>query len=260
MCELFGMVARHPATVTLSFGELARHGGLTDHHRDGWGIAWYDGTRAFLIREATAAAESSKVQTLLASGLESRVFIAHVRYATQGEVATRNTQPFIRQLAGRDHVFAHNGDLHGFGGGPCRFQPEGDTDSERAFCVLLDRMASLVERDPVPSVEARREVFAAFAAEAAEHGPANFLYSDGQILLAHSHRRRQPDGRMSSPGLHSLSRSCPHPATHPFAGMEIRSPHPDQHVCLLASVPLSDEGWQALPEGTVLALEEPREG
>jgi predicted glutamine amidotransferase len=42
--------------------------------------------------------------------------------------------------------------------------------------------------------------------------------------------------------------------------MEIRSPHPDQHVCLLASVPLSDEGWQALPEGTVLALEEPREG
>ena len=257
MCELFGMVARHPATVSLSFSELARHGGLTDRHRDGWGIAWYDGTRAFVVREATAASGSPQVRALLESGLESRVFIAHVRYATQGEVALRNTQPFVRHLAGRDHVFAHNGDLHGLSDGPRRYAPEGDTDSERAFCDLLDRMAVLYQQDPAPSVQARQEVFTAFAAEAARLGPANFLYSDGEVLFAHSHQRRQPDGRMASPGLHKLTRSCPQPATHPFAAMEIRSPHVDQHVNLLASVPLSAEGWRALPEGEVLSLQEP---
>ena len=43
MCELLGMSAHHPASITLSLNEFARHGGETGPHVDGWGIAFYEG-------------------------------------------------------------------------------------------------------------------------------------------------------------------------------------------------------------------------
>jgi predicted glutamine amidotransferase len=48
----------------------------------------------------------------------------------------------VRELWGRYWVFAHNGDLKGFhprlhGA----FRPVGDTDSERAFCWLMQELA-----------------------------------------------------------------------------------------------------------------------
>jgi predicted glutamine amidotransferase len=39
MCELLAMSARLPAPLHLSMTELARHGGETGPHRDGWGVA-----------------------------------------------------------------------------------------------------------------------------------------------------------------------------------------------------------------------------
>ena len=71
--------------------------------------------------------------------IRSRNVIAHIRKATQGEVALENCHPFVRELWGRYWVFAHNGDLkdfhprlHG------SFHPVGSTDSELAFCVEHD--------------------------------------------------------------------------------------------------------------------------
>ena len=46
--------------------------------------------------------------------LKSRNIIAHVRKATIGEVSLENAHPFIRELWGRQWVFAHNGDLKGY--------------------------------------------------------------------------------------------------------------------------------------------------
>ena len=37
--------------------------------------------------------------------------IAHIRYATVGDVSVENVHPFQRQLFGVDFVFAHNGDV-----------------------------------------------------------------------------------------------------------------------------------------------------
>ena len=78
------------------------------------------------------------------------MIVAHARRATRGTRSYQNAQPFIRELAGRVHLFAHNGDLPGIFQSsafrPNRFNPIGETDSERAFCVLLDRMASIWSR------------------------------------------------------------------------------------------------------------------
>lgn len=70
--------------------------------------------------------------------------MAHIRHASMGERAYRNTQPFGRELAGRMHIFAHNGWLPGLLEAEpfrsLRFSTMGETDPEQAFCGLLERL------------------------------------------------------------------------------------------------------------------------
>src|SRR5215467_1381388 len=136
MCELLAMSARFPTTVRLSFEELSRHGGGTGPHGDGWGLGlWQDGD-ALVVREPDAASRSPWVRFLQEREPRTSIAIAHVRRATQGARLLRNTQPFVRELWGRAHLFAHNGMLPGIEDNrrfpAIRFRRIGDTDSERA--------------------------------------------------------------------------------------------------------------------------------
>jgi predicted glutamine amidotransferase len=271
MCELFGMSARFPSNVRVSLDELARHGGGTAHHRDGWGVAFLQEGDAFVVREPSAANESACLSLLRGQEIASATVIAHIRKATQGARLLRNTQPFTRELGGVVHVFAHNGTLPGIEGDTrfCarRFRRVGDTDSEHAFCALLDRLAPLWERAAeragelgreraVPPVEERREVVEQFAADLRARGPANFLYADGDALFAHGHKRTNARGEVTPPGLHLLCASCRPGAPHlSIEGLHL-SHDEDQRVALVASVPLSAAPWEPLPEGVVLVLRE----
>ena len=42
MCQLLGMNCATPTDVTFSFTGFAARGGGTDHHADGFGIAFFD--------------------------------------------------------------------------------------------------------------------------------------------------------------------------------------------------------------------------
>ncbi len=186
--------------------------------------------------------------------------IAHIRQATQGSIALANTQPFARELAGRIHVFAHNGMLPGseqsIGPSCRRFRPVGETDSEVAFCGLMERMALLWD-DGLPSPEARLQTLAHYAAELRALGPANFLYSDGELLFAHGHRRTQVDGRIAPPGLAVLTRrSAAERDALPAAGVTLESNFGPQTLTLFASVPLTEEEWRPLREGEILTVRE----
>ena len=41
MCQLLGMNCNVPTDICFSFAGFRARGGLTDHHRDGWGIAFF---------------------------------------------------------------------------------------------------------------------------------------------------------------------------------------------------------------------------
>ena len=43
MCELLGMSANTPTDLCFSFTGLTRRGGGTGPHKDGWGVAFYEG-------------------------------------------------------------------------------------------------------------------------------------------------------------------------------------------------------------------------
>lgn len=254
MCELFGLASRLPTNVNLSMRMLARRGSRTRHLGDGWGVAFHAGDDALLVKQPAPLEESPWVAFLERQHVPSRLVIAHIRHATQGDISLRNTQPFIRELGGRTHVFAHNGSLHGieqrFAGDCERFRPVGTTDSEYAFCLLMDRMTPLWASGAVPSEAARTAVFAGLGADLRALGPANFLYTDGDFLFAHGHRRTQPDGTIAAPGLTMLTRTCVvDPGALSDAGVAFRDP---QAMTLFASVPLTGEPWRPLGEGEIV--------
>jgi glutamine amidotransferase len=257
MCELFALSARRPTNVRISLGELMQHGGGTGDHEDGWGVAFFHGRDAQVIREPHAAASSPLARLVRESGVRSHIVVSHVRKATLGSVRFANTHPFARELGGRMHVFAHNGHLPGLadcdGIGPSRFHPLGDTDSEQAFCGLLGQLEPLWD-DHTPTAEERFEVVARFARAMRGCGVANFLYADSELLFIHGHRKpRRDDDEPIVAGLHWLERSCA--VDFDAGGVSFDEVNGPQRVLLAATVPLSDEGWTPLPaEGSLMMV------
>ena len=259
MCELLAMSSRRSTRLTFSLETLAAHGAPTGKYRDGWGAAFYQDNDVALFREPVAAGDSNLVRFLETRGPSTTLAISHIRRATRGAVALSNTQPFARELAGRMHVFAHNGDLPGIerSGNLAfdRYHPLGTTDSEHAFCALLERIRGLWDSaSSLPPIEERLSVVSQFAADLRKLGPANFLYADGDALFAHGHRRIQPaTGHVTPPGLFLLSRRCAD-ADQPVHATGVTVAPGFQEVLLIASVPLTDEHWRPFAEGELVAV------
>ncbi len=118
---------------------------------DGVGFAWYDSLpEPGLYKDARPAWSDANLINLC-THLQSRLFLAHVRASTQGEVVQANCHPFVH---GR-WSFMHNGQTGGFD--QLRRPLEsllsdalyglrrGTTDSELIFLLLLQ---AGLERDP----------------------------------------------------------------------------------------------------------------
>jgi len=237
---------------------LASRGTLAGRTHDGWGVAFYQGKDVALFREPTAAGNSPLVRFLESQGPSSTLAISHIRRATRGGVTLSNTQPFLRELGGRAHVFAHNGDLPGIEQSANleydRDHPVGTTDSEHAFCALLKHVRTLWGSEcGVPPLHQRLAVVSQFAADLRKLGPANFFYADGDTLFAHGHRRIQASGNIAPPGLSLLSRRCMD-ADEPVHASGVSVAPGFQEVLLIASVPLTNGDWRPVAEGEVLAI------
>lgn len=261
MCELLALSCGYPARLTTSLTGLAAHAQeAVSRNRDGWGVAFYQGADVALYRDTSSADESAQVSWLEAHGPETTLSMAYIRHATQGRIELANTGPYTRELNGRMRVFAHNGNLPGirnrFDSQRWRFHPVGQTDSEIAFCMLLEVLAELEEgSDDLPPVDKRIAALASLFAELRELGPANFLYADSRTLFVHADRRLQPaTGKIEPPAL--FLRTC---ASDQFP--ELLDPSvpgslaPGQRVALFSTVPLNDKSWQPLAEGELLAVE-----
>ncbi|MBE9043992.1 class II glutamine amidotransferase [Pleurocapsales cyanobacterium LEGE 10410] len=257
MCELFAISSLLPTRVSFSMAEFSQHGGLTGCHKDGWGIAFYEENDVQIIRETIPAIDSDYIHCLQDHNFSSNLIISHIRLATQGKIQLKNTQPFCRELAGKMHVFAHNGNFKSIETSKTiklgRYRPLGETDSEYAFCFLMNLMEDLWNSEKLPDLEARLEVVSYFADIIRKLGPANFIYSDSEILFVHGHRRTQKDNRgILPPGLFTLCRTCSAKKERTkIKGLDLDFRSEKQEVLLAASVPLTKEKWIPLAEGEI---------
>lgn len=185
MCELLGMSANTPTDICFSFAGLMQRGGHTGPHGDGWGIAFYEGNGSRIFHDPLASADSEVARLIRQYSIKSCIAISHIRKANRGRVCLENTHPFTRELWGRSWTFAHNGQLQGIKNYPLRhYRPIGTTDSEQAFCVMLDRI-----RRRFPDAPRSQNQLSAYigrlAAELGGLGIFNFLLSDSRCLYAY---------------------------------------------------------------------------
>lgn len=186
MCQLLGMNCATPTDITFSFRGFSQRAGITSDHCDGFGIAFFEDKACRLFVDNQSAVESPIAELIRNYPIKSRNVIAHIRKATQGKINLENSHPFMRELWGRHWIFAHNGDLHDFQPALTgRFMPVGNTDSERAFCYLLDQLVEhfgYVE----PALDEIFAVLAEVSPQIAEYGTFNFCLSNGQALFSYA--------------------------------------------------------------------------
>lgn len=260
MCELLGLSSADEVSFRFSLEAFALHGGRTHANKDGWGLSLRSGRETFLVKEAVPASNSPWVRLVEREDTRTTLAIAHVRRASKGSLSLENTHPFKREMGGSVHVFAHNGDVSPLCEAvpldAAHFQPIGETDSEHAFCLLLESLSKQAAASgAAPDLDAKMETVVDFAKMLRGYGTANFLYSDNEFLFVHAHKRRYDDGGLVSeprwPGLQM--RTVGAGSDLSSAGVFVE-PGGDE-VVLIASVPLhDDESWEPIPEATVLAL------
>ena len=112
MCQLLGMNCNVPTDICFSFAGFRARGGLTDHHRDGWGIAFFEGRGVRVFLDPAPSAHSPVAELVNRYPIRSLNVIAHIRKATQGDIRLKKV--CVAFLAGLiQDEFTVNG-LHGF--------------------------------------------------------------------------------------------------------------------------------------------------
>ena len=250
MCQLLGMNCNVPTDICFSFTGFQARGGGTDVHSDGWGIAFFEGKGTRLFLDPQPSCSSPVAELVRRYPIRSKNVIAHIRKATQGAIGLENTHPFIRELWGRYWIFAHNGNLLDFNPDfDGSFLPVGLTDSERAFCWLLQKLRQRFGNSAPPG----ENLFAAIhelTLEIARHGEFNFLLSNGDRLFAHA-----------STKLSYIVRQAPFAQAH-LKDQDVTVDFSDvtsakDRVAVIATQPLTDnEAWHAMPAGTLWWFEE----
>ena len=98
MCQLLGMNANTPTDLVFSFTGFSRR---AEEHKDGFGIAFFEGAGVRLFVDAQSASTSPVAEMVRRYPIRSSHIVAHIRKATQGAVLLENTHPFVRELWGR---------------------------------------------------------------------------------------------------------------------------------------------------------------
>ena len=248
MCQLLGMNCNVPTDICFSFQGFSHRGGLTDTHRDGWGIGFFEGSGCRLFIDSKATIESPLAEFIKNYPIRSINVIAHIRRATQGAIGLANCHPFMRELWGQYWVFAHNGDLNAFYPRlDSHYRPVGATDSERAFCFLLEHLRAEFSAAPLDTARIY-PLLRTVVKDIARHGRFNFLLTNGDIMFAHcsdhlSYVIRRPP--------FSTAHLVDQDLTVDFSAVAGE----DDQVAVIATQPLTDnETWTSFKPGEMLAF------
>jgi len=250
MCELLGLCFNTEVSVHLAFSGLKAG---AKENPDGWGVAWYDEYGTQIVKESKPAVQSRLASSFLEHiGARSRIFVSHIRRATEGAVGYVNTHPFYRRFDHKTWVFAHNGtiDSSQLSFSSEEFRPIGETDSELVFCSLLSWFSNggiqLADRKDFILLHGKLR-------EINRLGELNLIFSDGRQLFAYHDR----SGHV---GMHFLLRRAP------YEFVKLRGQYmtinlaevidPAERGYIVASEPLSNENWKRVKPGQLLVFSE----
>jgi glutamine amidotransferase len=269
MCRLFGFRSNVQSSSHRSLVEaenaLARQAQIHPH---GWGIGWFTGRDAYVLRSDGPAAES-KTFRKASERLRSETFVVHVRRATVGEVSQLNLHPF---RCGR-WLMAHNGTIFGFSerireAMLAETLPQyadlilGTTDSEHLFYYLLSALRAAdfdlersVELEPVRFGETISKALGKIYTWALDGGFVppilNVILTDGEVFLA---QRAGKELFLATQKVHCGEElSC---AEVDKVCLLAERPHNKVNHLIVASEKIgSEDSWEEVEQGHMVVLD-----
>ncbi len=247
MCRLLGYCARDETALADLIGDnaLGQLIALSELHRDGWGMAWYEGSEP-VIRKSPLRADEPEFEKLARQPLGD-LGLVHLRWATPGlSVTNENTHPFRYG----PYVFAHNGAVHpqhrlGEILPPSwEAQVGGTTESERYLLLIMSRLQEnggdvvAATADAASAIERR---FAPNSLNAILLGP-RYMYG-----ISWHDRAKVPEAKLRERGYENR----PDEIACYFDLAYLAGPD----AVVVASSGWSQAGWTPLPNRHVLVVE-----
>ena len=229
MCQLLGLSSNREVDIQLSLREF-RHRGKSNPH--GWGFAFIKNGKWELMKEPRSLElENVKNEQFQ---FKSKFVVGHVRRASCGKKTHQNTHPFQRG----QWIFAHNGTVRPIKNNTefvlTKFHPEGQTDSEYAFCYLLEKIGSEKDTGKI------KAILETESGKIKRNGYFNFLLCNSKVLFA-----------FGDDSLYFVHRKSPFQevtlinADYSINLNEIKTP--DERAILIATKPLTKgENWSKI--------------
>jgi len=259
MCRMIGCFSQSPVDLNYPLLDApyalirqSKQDRAGKTHRDGWGIACWNGDFAPLVQKNFEPAFDDVVFGEKSSHLRAPVWIAHVRAASSGNVRLENTHPFHYG----SWAWAHNGTIIK----PLDLLSEiimdnvapdfrelrrGSTDSELCFLLFLTELFRRSDGDfanpPMEIITSSMRAVVNFlytiTTPLKQNPPTmNFMTSNGKILVAtrwgkslwslQSTRKNESDGNMNSSAVY------------------------------VASEPFDDDDWTEAPDHSLVTIDE----
>jgi len=282
-CQLLGMNCATPTDFTFSLKGFCKRGGETDIHSDGWGVAFYEGRGIRQFHDSSPACSSPMANFLGSNPIRTYNMMSHLRYATVGEVELSNVHPFCREMWGINFAFAMNGDIPMFkrdpnaklealmqnGDSRCKdqryYHTVGETDSEAAFCAILNALR--VQFQTLPSLPVLKNALHELCNEIITEDPEatimNFLLTCGpDNLWVYSWPGSRPGSKVWN-GLHYTTRDYPF-ATTQLCDLDLEVDFSSTNsigdcVSVIATKPLTEnEEWIELKRGELIVFDQGR--
>ncbi len=184
MCELLGFSAAQPENIKDLVSEFFSHGKDNPH---GWGLMDCD-----RICKSCERADTSEMLLQKISKLQpQKNLLGHIRFATVGSIKYENCHPFNAQDAqGRSWTLIHNGTIYS----ASRLIPfissqSGDTDSERLFLYLMQKVNKAQNQSPLDERQ-RCELIDELVRELSPRNKLNLMIFDGELLYIHKNMKQ----------------------------------------------------------------------
>ena len=192
MCRLLAITDGKPESseqILGMFGELADCGcvpvGKPKGHKDGWGVAAYDGGKlAVLEKEPADAYQNPAYRAAVGKvgGLgKTNIVIGHLRKAAVGGNTLQNTHPFVKG----QFLLCHNGSIMHEERIPlspaAKKQVRGETDTEPFFYYVLQMMAG------TKTAHAARRAFVKavqYVKKHLDYTALNIIFTNGRYVWA----------------------------------------------------------------------------
>ncbi len=224
MCELFGISSSKRYTANKYLREFYSH---SIRHPHGWGLACASRSCVKIEKESLQASKSNYLKERLSLPICCEIFLAHIRYATIGNVEYRNCHPFCgKDNKGVCWAMIHNGTIFDFPPLNVYIKKQcGDTDSERVFLYFLDRINSAQNKKGTKlSFEEKFDLFDNIVCHMSKDNKLNLLFTDGKYLFAHCNCKNT---------LHYLEKNG---------------------TAILSTTPLDNKNWKPVPFTRLIAF------